>query len=86
MFVAVKSKRPAAIPGITLSKAYGIGLPLAVLMDATLIRGVLLPAAMRLFGRATWWAPGPLRRLYARAGLDEAGTRAPERLRATTTT
>jgi RND superfamily putative drug exporter len=73
------------VSGITLSKAYGIGLPLAVLMDATLIRGALLPATMRLCGRATWWAPGPLRRLYARAGLDEAGARAPERLRATTT-
>jgi RND superfamily putative drug exporter len=58
--------------GITLSKAYGIGLPLAVLMDATLIRGALLPASMRLLGRAAWWAPGPLRRLYEGARLEGA--------------
>jgi putative drug exporter of the RND superfamily len=48
-----------------------VGLPLAVLLDATLIRGALLPAAMRLLGRATWWAPAPLRRLHARFGLRE---------------
>ncbi|WP_329032769.1 MMPL family transporter [Streptomyces sp. NBC_01725] len=60
-----------AVSDITLSKAYGIGLPLAVLMDATLIRGLLLPALMRLGGRATWWAPAPLRRVHARFGLKE---------------
>jgi RND superfamily putative drug exporter len=57
--------------GISEEKTYGIGLPLAVLMDATLIRGALLPATMKLCGRATWWAPAPLRRLYARFGLRE---------------
>jgi RND superfamily putative drug exporter len=46
-------------------------LPLAVLLDATLIRGALLPAAMRLGGRATWWAPGALRGLHASLGLRE---------------
>ncbi|MFI0735907.1 MMPL family transporter [Streptomyces sp. NPDC021225] len=56
---------------ISLVKAYGVGLPLAVLMDATLIRGVLLPAAMRLGGKATWWAPPGLQRLYTRFGLRE---------------
>ncbi|MDW6065574.1 MMPL family transporter [Streptomyces sp. FXJ1.4098] len=56
---------------ISLVKAYGVGLPLAVLMDATLIRGVLLPAAMRLGGGATWWAPPRLRRLHSRLGLRE---------------
>ncbi|WP_433337909.1 MMPL family transporter [Spirillospora sp. CA-294931] len=61
--------------GITFMKAFGIGLPLAVLMDATLIRGALLPAAMRLGGRATWWAPGPLRRFHARFGLHESEPR-----------
>ncbi|ASQ93716.1 MMPL family transporter [Streptomyces sp. 11-1-2] len=59
------------VSGISLVKAYGIGLPLAVLMDATLIRGAVLPAAMRLGGRATWWAPAPLRRLHSRYGLRE---------------
>ncbi|MEU1810551.1 MMPL family transporter [Micromonospora aurantiaca (nom. illeg.)] len=60
------------VSGITYIKAYGVGLPLAVLVDATLIRGALLPALMRLGGRATWWAPGPLRRLHDRFGLREA--------------
>ncbi|WP_375002448.1 MMPL family transporter [Aeromicrobium sp. CTD01-1L150] len=57
---------------ITLMKAFGVGLPLAVLLDATLIRGALLPAAMKLGGRATWWAPAPLRRLHSRFGLRES--------------
>lgn len=56
---------------ISFMKAFGVGLPLAVLVDATLVRGALLPAAMRLTGRATWWAPAPLRRLHARFGLHE---------------
>ncbi|GGQ13990.1 MMPL family transporter [Streptomyces roseolilacinus] len=60
------------VSGISYVKAYGIGLPLAVLMDATLIRGALLPALMRLGGRATWWAPEPLRRLHGRFGLRES--------------
>jgi RND superfamily putative drug exporter len=40
-------------------------------MDATLIRGVLVPAFMRLAGEANWWAPGPLRRLHDRYGISE---------------
>ena len=40
-------------------------------MDATLIRGVLVPALMRLAGPANWWAPAPLRRLHRRIGLTE---------------
>jgi RND superfamily putative drug exporter len=59
--------------GITLSKAYGIGLPLAVLLDASLVRGALLPASMRLAGRAAWWAPPALRRLHWKASLREEG-------------
>lgn len=58
--------------GVSFMKSFGIGLPLAVLMDATLIRGALLPAFMRMAGRWTWWAPPPLRRLHRRIGLDEA--------------
>jgi RND superfamily putative drug exporter len=42
-----------------------------VAVDATVIRGVLVPAAMRLAGSANWWAPGPLRRLYERIGVRE---------------
>ncbi|MEU6002743.1 hypothetical protein ABZ837_33640 [Streptomyces sp. NPDC047197] len=42
-----------------------------ILVDATLIRVVLLAVAMRLAGRGNWWAPGPLRRLHQRLGLHE---------------
>ncbi|MGW1025250.1 MMPL family transporter [Streptomyces sp. NPDC002577] len=55
-----------ATSGITVLKLLGVGLALAVLMDATLVRGILVPAVMRLAGRANWWAPAPLHRLHAR--------------------
>jgi len=55
----------------------GIGMALAVIVDATLIRGVLVPALMRLAGRANWWAPAPLRRLHRRVGFAEAHPPAP---------
>ncbi|WP_280219333.1 MMPL family transporter [Nocardia neocaledoniensis] len=58
---------------ITFMKAFGIGLPLAVLVDATLVRGILLPAAMKVLGDANWYAPDFLRRLHDRWGLDEGG-------------
>ncbi|WP_328915246.1 MULTISPECIES: MMPL family transporter [unclassified Streptomyces] len=58
--------------GISYMKAIGVGLPLAILMDATLIRGVLLPALMKLMGRANWWAPKPLRALHQKFGLHES--------------
>lgn len=61
-----------ATSGITFIKMFGIGLALAVIMDATLIRGVLVPAFMRLAGAANWWAPGPLRRLHDRFGISDA--------------
>jgi RND superfamily putative drug exporter len=57
---------------ITFIKLLGVGLALAVLMDATLIRGPLGPAFMRLAGRANWWAPAPLRRFHQRYGIREA--------------
>jgi RND superfamily putative drug exporter len=41
-------------------------------MDATLVRGVLVPSFMKLAGRANWWAPGPLARWHRRFGLAEA--------------
>jgi RND superfamily putative drug exporter len=53
-------------------KMFGLGLALAVIMDATLVRGLLVPAFMRLAGRANWWAPAPLHRLYERVGWSEA--------------
>lgn len=56
---------------VTNTKMLGLGIALAVLMDAMIIRSLLVPAVMRLTGRATWWAPGPLRRFHTRFGLSE---------------
>ena len=56
---------------ITFIKLLGLGTALAVVVDATLIRGALVPAFMRLAGDANWWAPAPLKRLHARIGLSE---------------
>jgi RND superfamily putative drug exporter len=70
---------------ITFLKLLGVGMIVALLVDATLVRILLVPATMRLLGRANWWAPGPLRRLYARYGISEAEQGSnqdhPERLR-----
>jgi RND superfamily putative drug exporter len=55
--------------GVTFLKMFGLGLALAVVMDATVIRGLLVPAFMRLAGEANWWAPAPLRRLHHRMGV-----------------
>jgi RND superfamily putative drug exporter len=57
---------------ITFLKLLGLGAALAVVMDATVIRGVLVPAAMRLAGEASWWAPGWLRAVHGRLGLRES--------------
>ena len=57
---------------VSFLKLFGIGTALAILIDATLIRALLVPAFMRLAGQANWWAPAPLRRLHARVGLREA--------------
>ncbi len=56
---------------VSFIKMFGIGLGLAVLMDATIVRGFLVPAFMRLAGEANWWAPGPLRRFHDRYGLSD---------------
>jgi RND superfamily putative drug exporter len=57
--------------GITFIKLMGVGMIVALLVDATIIRVLLVPATMRLLGQANWWAPRPLRRLYARYGIKE---------------
>jgi RND superfamily putative drug exporter len=54
-------------------KAIGIGMGIAVVVDATIVRALLVPATMRLLGRWNWWAPGPLVRLYLRINLRESG-------------
>ena len=53
-------------------KQLGFGVTVAILLDATVVRALLVPAFMRIAGKANWWAPGPLRRLHARIGLREA--------------
>jgi putative drug exporter of the RND superfamily len=60
-----------ATSGVSFIKMFGIGLALAVLMDAFVIRSTLVPAFMRLAGEVNWWAPAPLRRLHDRIGLSE---------------
>ena len=64
---------------ILIIKALGLGMALAVAIDATLVRALVVPATMRLLGRVNWWAPGPLARLYRRMALGEreAGGMAP---------
>jgi len=57
--------------GVTFIKMLGLGMALAVIVDATLVRGVLVPAFMRLAGDWNWWAPKPLRRLHQRIGVSE---------------
>jgi RND superfamily putative drug exporter len=56
-------------------KEFGLALAIAVAVDATLVRCILVPATMTLLGPANWWAPGPLRRLHQRLGLHEAPAR-----------
>lgn len=53
-------------------KMIGVGLAVAIIIDATLVRGLLVPATMRLLGRVNWWAPAPLHWLWLRVGLSEA--------------
>jgi RND superfamily putative drug exporter len=57
---------------IIFIKENGLGTALAVLIDATIIRALLVPSLMELLGAWNWWAPAPLRRLHARLGFSEA--------------
>jgi RND superfamily putative drug exporter len=57
---------------ITFLKLLGVGMIVALIVDASVVRILLVPATMRLLGRANWWAPAPLRRLYSRYGIGEA--------------
>jgi RND superfamily putative drug exporter len=60
-----------ATSGIVLMKMIGIGMLVAVLIDATIVRALLVPATMRLLGTVNWWAPGPMRRWWERHGIRE---------------
>jgi trehalose monomycolate/heme transporter len=57
--------------GIAFIKLMGVGMIVALIVDASVVRVLLVPAAMRLLGQANWWAPKPLRGLYARYGIRE---------------
>jgi len=63
---------------LSVLKLIGVGLALAVFMDATLVRAILVPAVMRLAGTANWWAPAPLRALHDRIGLHDGDPSAPQ--------
>jgi RND superfamily putative drug exporter len=58
---------------VSFMRMFGVGLTLAVLVDATLVRMVLLPAFMRVMGERNWWAPKPLVWLHERVGISEEG-------------
>jgi RND superfamily putative drug exporter len=66
VFVAMAASR------VTNMKMFGVGLAIAILLDAFVVRTLLVPALMRLAGAANWWAPGPLRRLHRRFGLEHS--------------
>ncbi|KRA39306.1 MULTISPECIES: MMPL family transporter [unclassified Nocardioides] len=60
------------VSSVSFIQFFGLGTGLAILIDATLVRGVLLPAGVRLLGERAWWAPKPLRVLHRRIGLSES--------------
>ncbi|OLP01500.1 hypothetical protein BVU76_14720 [Mycolicibacterium porcinum] len=59
---------------VAFMRMFGLGLTIAVLVDATLVRMLLVPAFMHLMGRWNWWAPAPLARLHKRFGISESGS------------
>ena len=67
-----------ALADIVIIKSIGLGMSLAVAIDALIVRTLLVPATMRLLGDWNWWAPAPLPRLYQRLGLAENSGTEPE--------
>ncbi len=66
-----------ATSGVSFVKLMGVGMTLAVLGDAFIIRATLVPAFMRIAGDANWWAPPILRRIHSRIGISESGVERP---------
>lgn len=60
-----------AVSDVFFMKQLAVGQAFGVLVDATIVRALLVPALMRLFGEVNWWAPGPLRRFHARYGFQD---------------
>ncbi|WP_088281658.1 MMPL family transporter [Kineosporia sp. A_224] len=65
--------------GITFIKLIGVGMAVAIVVDATVVRALLVPATMRLLGRANWWAPAPMVRWWERYGVRESDGPVPPR-------
>ena len=63
--------------GLSFMKMFGIGTALAIVIDATVIRGVVVPAFLRVAGELNWWAPRPLKWLHAHIGFSEAPAEIP---------
>lgn len=61
-----------AVSSVFFVKQIAIGMAFGVMIDATVVRALLVPALMRLFGEWNWWAPAPFRRLHRRIGISEA--------------
>ena len=60
-----------ATADIVIIKSLGVGIAVAIALDATIVRALLVPATMRLMGRYNWWSPRPLKRLWERFGIRE---------------
>ncbi|MER7700985.1 MULTISPECIES: MMPL family transporter [unclassified Streptomyces] len=60
-----------ATSGVLTMTLFGVGMVIAILLDVAVVRILLVPAVMKLMGHASWWAPGPLRKVYARFGIKE---------------
>jgi RND superfamily putative drug exporter len=63
-----------ALGEVLFIKQVGIGLAIAIIVDATIVRMILVPATMRILGRWNWWAPKSLASLYKRLGFSESET------------
>jgi uncharacterized membrane protein YdfJ with MMPL/SSD domain len=61
-----------AVSPVFFMKEVAVGQALGVVIDATIVRALLVPALMRLFGEFNWWAPAPLRRIHRRYGFQKA--------------
>jgi RND superfamily putative drug exporter len=72
VFIAFATSR------VSFIKIFGLGLTIAVLMDAFVIRATLVPAFMRIAGEANWWAPNWMRRIHERIGISESEAPVPE--------
>ena len=60
--------------GVLFMKMIGVGMLVALLIDATVVRALLVPATMKLLGRWNWWAPAPMVRWWERYGFREGAS------------